>query len=629
MPPALSPGSGFSGPVAPSPAGPIGSGRGDDATAIARWIDNPYQTRSGTIVIGFPAFHLAGIDYVEYSLDAGTIVSVDTMTAHPVTGIRGYWVQVDCDALDDGEHEIQGNAYPNLGYPRSLAGPLDNSTAAQQRGEHSYFFYTNFNTTLPELQIWIDVTGSDAADGSFATPMRTVSAAFVAGVAALGGDPSGLIITMKSAGSYGWPNTFTIYTNGRPVILEGRSTLAKTDCVLDTMDANPPRGFQCRHVLLRNCTVGEIHCDNDSSACLLATKDVVGAGTDYNTQWAPFLKSVWAYGLFHEDIVFHDMNTAALEANMIRGYEIYNIGEDCLRECAGANVDGYCHDVRQPVPNHSNVIQHSGGQIQNVLYYGLTAFNIGIDTENPDGLLIRNLFAVPAHRDLAFVNVNMHSGGNCQILHSANHVLIWYCTIGSTHEVPGGDQGGSLFIHDDPPDSPNTLVANLSIRNSFCKSFGVNCTTDPVYAGPGNTPNGTEVWADNNHFIDNIAGTNNTTGETEAALFNDPTLNDWTPKITGTLAGRVATPLVPDDATKGARVNLGAISALEQVGVLPPDLADSIIPGRYQLAVNYLANNTGGPVTSAVFAVAGHVPIGLSVSVEAATAKLSGIPVPV
>jgi hypothetical protein len=319
------------------------------------------------------------------------------------------------------------------------------------------------------------------------------------------------------------------------------------------------------------------------------------------------------------------MNTAALEANLIRGYEIYNIGEDFLRECAGFNVDGYCHEGRQPGANHSNLIQHSGGQVENCLYYGLKSRNIGIVGENPDAILIRNLFAVAAHEGFAFVNVDAHAGGNAQIKHKINHCLIYQCTFGTTHEAEGVDVGGTLLMADDPPDSAETTITDLSIRGSFCKSFSVSCTPEPAYT----SPTGTEEWADNNHFIDNAAGTNNTTGESEAALFVNPVAGNWHPALDGTLVSRV-TRFVPCDVEWNPRDSLtavGAYASTAETGAAMPAIADKTITFQFGKAVSVLLDNSGSAVTDVTITDPTHAPTGISVSVSGTTVLVSGTPV--
>lgn len=588
-PPELVPGAGWGGPTSPDPAGPIGSGDFDDCTVIGRWSDGfQFLTRAAGEVVGVAfsihggggGFHNCGVDYWEFALDGGDFVIVDTMTPHPITGVWGWWVAIPA-GLPDGAHEIRGHGYPFIGFPRSLDGPLDTSDAAQLRGEHSFFFYTNENETLRSVQMWIDkdaVYGEGS--GTYEDPFRLAGEAFPAAVTALGtyGATDEIRITMKSAGSYSTPNCFTPYDNGRCVILEGNPDLPRTDFVIDTNESMPPRGFQAQHVHLRHCVVeGAVQFLNDGNQCLINVEDVVQRGTDHTTTMSPFLRSQWTLGMIFGrkrgsagstgKAVWHSMNTAILEAAYVEGYEVYDIGEDFIRELHGIAVDGYCHDGRQDPPGaHANLYQYSGDiQAENSGIYGLITRAIGIVGEGPDAILIRNHFDTPEHRDLAFVNVDSQVSGNAQILHKARHVLFRYTTFGTN---PVTATGGALFIHDDPPDSPATDVNGFQIRCSFAVSFGVSHTdsgTVPAYT----VPTGTETWAHNNHFIDNAAGTSNTTGETESALFVDAAGGDRRPKSDGTLAGRVPTPEWPCDANWFPRLESdGAIGAYE-VGSVP------------------------------------------------------------
>jgi hypothetical protein len=564
--PTLVAGAGFEGATSPSPAGPIGSGTFDDATVCSRWIDLPYQERSADFVLCIPAFHGAGTDYLEVRLDGGaTITLTDAdLGRHPVTRYWGYLVRVPAASLADGLHEVRCFAYPNRGYPRSLSGPLDTSAAAQVRGEHSFFFYTDVNETLARVTMWVDVDGEIVAEGTEEDPFRYTSDAYVAAIAALGGgDPAGFIhIRMKSAGSYGWPNTYNQYDNPYQVYLEGNPSLAKTACVIDTMDFDPPRGFQTQRVTVRNCTIGAINGRNDGNDCMLCLDGYVIAGAGYNSVASPFDRGSWSLGIHGQDALYRDMKSATIEMSLLVRYEIRDIGEDFLREPRGWFVDGYCHTGRQPVPNHANLIQHAGSPAaENVCFYGLRSRNIGLTGELPDAILVRNLIAVGVHKDWAFVNVELSVGGNSLLQHSANHLLLWYVTHARCQSITPAATG-VLSIADDPPDSPATNIPNLSIRNSTIKQFSITrIAGDPP--APGTIPAAADTsWADNNHFeTGDQFGTGATGGSDEASMFVDAANNDRTPKATGPLVNRVATPLVGVDANWELRGPDGAIGA--------------------------------------------------------------------
>ncbi len=567
MPATLSPGAGFGGATTPDPAGPIGSGRFNDCLAIARWNRALFQTISTSFVLGVVAFHGSGIDYVEFILDGGTPVLVSSMELNPDTGCWEYCVTIDASALDDGAHEVRAFAYGNKGYPRQLQGVLDGNAPARSRGEHSFWFYSNADTTLPTHTVWCATTGDDVTgDGTEGDPFRTISVAFVEGTAAMSNAPSGLTIMLKDAGSYGWPNCFTTYENTRFVTIAGNPSLAKTACIIDTKDSPDARGLQCRRVALRNLTL-RTPATSDTAGCFAATFGCDISTLDNEDNLDSFPAGAWALGIEHENVHVHTMNTALSGVKLAVNYEVNDITEDCIRDPQGFFTNGYVHDTYQPGDNHSDLIQFFSGrgdndEFENTCFFGLRTLNVGTATEGVQGIFWRNLFAVGTHQDLAFVNCDVGAAGNSQGLHSANHVLFYHCNF---HKNPVAGIGGAWLFADDPPDSPDTEVSNLSIRNCVATSFSVDCTTDPLYSDP----TGTEVWADNNHFIDNAAGTNNTTGETEAALYTDPSTNDWTPKVGGTLEARTSSLLVPIDANGAERVVPGAIGAYESGSASP------------------------------------------------------------
>lgn len=116
----LEPGSGFTAPTPQPPA--IGSGAGADAKAIARWDVVPYQTFDDLFEIGVVAFHINGIDRVEFSLDGGPWTAVKEMTLNPRTNVVEYWVALDAARSPDGPVEVRAIAYPKKGVPRVLGG---------------------------------------------------------------------------------------------------------------------------------------------------------------------------------------------------------------------------------------------------------------------------------------------------------------------------------------------------------------------------------------------------------------------------------------------------------------------------------------------------------------------------
>src|SRR4051794_25351624 len=62
------------------------SSAGQACQAIARWDVVPSQPSTADLPGGVVAFHTAGIDRVEFSVDGGPVATVRNMTLNPVSG---------------------------------------------------------------------------------------------------------------------------------------------------------------------------------------------------------------------------------------------------------------------------------------------------------------------------------------------------------------------------------------------------------------------------------------------------------------------------------------------------------------------------------------------------------------
>ncbi|MEX0654182.1 MAG: hypothetical protein WD151_08670, partial [Phycisphaeraceae bacterium] len=180
--PALVPGSGFSGPTAQP--GHIGTGYGADAKAIARWNVVPYRAFEGTLEIGVIAFHMAGIDRVEFSVDNGPWQAVHEMTRNPRTETDEYWVKLDAGTFPaSGPVEVRAIVYPNKGLPRVLGGPTyDGATRKySNHGEHSLPLYADTapdGDALSPGVCYVSPHGDDeAGDGTLDAPFATITRA--------------------------------------------------------------------------------------------------------------------------------------------------------------------------------------------------------------------------------------------------------------------------------------------------------------------------------------------------------------------------------------------------------------------------------------------------------------------
>ena len=550
--PLLTAGSGFG--AATEQPDVVGDGPGADAKAIARWDVVPYQTVASKIPVGVVAFHVAGVEAVDFSLNGGPWSRVTEMTQNPLTRVWEYSAWVDPAALPDGLVEVRAVVRPKKGLARVLAGPYDEGEAAKARGEHSLFLYANANGTLPARTTWADAADGDddAGDGTAAKPFRTIVKAYLSGLGT-DGDASGLTVYLKP-GDYQWPVSWEGFKkNDQYVTVAGAPDQDRKAARITFADRDHNRGLDARHVCIRNLTVYEATLGSETHGSLIWVDGCELTSFGLSSYAWILQDRHWGLGIWLTKPVIHAMNTATGEYRFMRDYEIYDIGEDAIRDLCGFAINGYVHDMRYGKPDvHADLIQFfdgfgDHGQFENIAVYGLKSRRVGRVGEGVQGLFIRNYAAVPSHRDLAFVNCDMEYAGNSQILHSVNHLLIWHCNFMPNPATVGG---GTLLLNDDPPDSPATVLHNFSLRNSVLSYFSDLCKTEPVVA----TPAGGESWADGNHVvIGPAAGTNVTSGGTISELFTDAANGNYEPLLPSPLASRLFSLLVPGDVSGRAR----------------------------------------------------------------------------
>lgn len=173
--PSLTPGAGWQGPTLQPEGSGFASDLGWDAKPVARWNVVPYQDVNEPFQLGVVAFHMNGIDRVEFSVDNGPWEVVHNADRNPRTGTEEYSVILDpAKFAQDGRVEVRAIVYPDgAGIPRVLAGPvafqgaeqgynapdLDEygyPTNALWTGEHSLELFVNPNGTLVEQVVELD-----------------------------------------------------------------------------------------------------------------------------------------------------------------------------------------------------------------------------------------------------------------------------------------------------------------------------------------------------------------------------------------------------------------------------------------------------------------------------------------
>lgn len=597
--------------------GTIGSGKYDDAKAAARWANVPYDVVTGTVTVGVIPAHGCGlvfltnfgIDHVDFYLEGGDPVVVTAPTYNATLQLWGFWAVFDADSVSDGVAEIRAIIYPLRGLCRVLSGAYDSSTASISRGETSLFLNANHDGSLPVTTYYVDsVNGDDGDDGSTSTPVQTLSQARV--LLRTGSQMNGAVVKLR-AGNYGWPNQAgNPYKNyDRWVIIEPDAGVDRADVVINSVDGLNYAGMGCRYTKLVNITIYDVQ--------LTQAGDVPDQNGDYTALWfkaCDIYASVktnyagakyqdWRRGTFYEDTLIHFCNTAVDEnTRHMLNCTLYDLGVDALRNVQGLCANVTIHTQRQIAPDHADVIQFIVGrgdddEFENTIFYGVHAYDIGITDESPDGILIRALFAVPSHKDLAFINCNMAYPANGHHLHKIDHLIVWHCSFMPNYAInPASPVGGTWRIADDPPDSPETVIHNPSLVNNVFYFLSVTRTLGNENLEP-EVSDGT--WAKNNHYVTlgDSPGTDVTTGESMDDLFVDPQTENFTPLGDSVLALRRTDTLVPGDVNGAERFNLGAIGAVELSTVPDPNLTNITIRSQYGKTIHAAAPNAGGDVT--------------------------------
>lgn len=549
----LTPGSGWSGdPIVADAVGASGD-PGYEATVIARWDCVPRQTFGETFGVGLLAFHINGIDRVEFSVEGGPWVAVTEMTLNPRTDAWEYWVTLDAalfDAAQEGTVEVRAVAYPKTaGQPRVLA---DGSATQVDRGDGSMRLVVD-KGTLQHPVVWVDDDGSDTdGDGSQASPYRTIDHAIAA--------------AFPHAGNPWDPDTTGVLDGATIYLGEGTYTMPEGgyyDMQRWVTITNAPNA-RPSHVIFssnwKRCNIQLLHMKDvtwqpssdvsfvrpqraDREAWFDGVRGIGGGRDSYGAPWTN--GSVAAY---YTDCTVHDFRQGVQAANgavyLARGVDITHIHEDAFRmnkmilNCTVDDVDKEGSDA------HPDLVQHGGGEARNFIICNLKA------TDNAQqGIYIRGV-------DWAIVNVfaELKSGWGYlwQIdkIDRVQHCLIWHC---------------------------GTLNQNLAWRTgdgtANCRDISIrNCALKKMYAGTDSQGQPTDaaylrdvaMTVDNCHFKESsfAEGTRATFGSPMYEL--NAVTGDYQSDPDSQLVDRVDELLVPFDIHNHPRQTPGAVGPFAQ-----------------------------------------------------------------
>ena len=189
----------------PSPIGQaIDSGY--QRTPIARWNVIPGQKVTSEFEVGVVAFHMNGIDYVEFSANGSDWVQSNQMYTNPRTGNKEFWVTLNTPESYAGIIEIRARVIPlGAGSPLVLqntqetTGEFRESIRSIRLGYHSMFL-NGPSAFSSGSTYFVSRDGSDSGPGNEEMPFATLSRA----VARLKADGSfeGSEIIITTSGEY-------------------------------------------------------------------------------------------------------------------------------------------------------------------------------------------------------------------------------------------------------------------------------------------------------------------------------------------------------------------------------------------------------------------------------------------
>lgn len=528
--PTLIPGAGWSGATA-NP-GVQGSGDGSDEVAIARWTQVPHQDVTTTMTVGVVAFHMNGIDRVEFSADNGAWVSRPSMTFNPAMGYWEYWVTVDASrSTPDDYVEVRAIVYPTTGTCRVLSG----------------MFYTAAPTSNPTL--WVDsVSGSPTAAGTQGDPFDTLENALLD--LGLNAVLDGYTIYLK-AGNHEWPgDVYETRTSQRWLTITKDPAASVASVVINAQGAGGTDGTKTYLTHLDSVTISipyrsaapSFPASNPGPMLWNSSVSFTNNGGRWGGSMDQFYNTTTTFSYAAcTECTFDDCKFGPNQNDLVRNCTVTQIGVDAVtgtRCLINTTVDDV--DDGTLVGEHPDV--YADTYHDNIILYGLRASNF-----EGQGIHIRPVGDATLVTNWAIVNCEFASkplSFTSNLSSSAQHILFWNCSWGQQD-----------FRH------RHATATHVQYKNCvFGKSFYVDATvstTDDLTALPaGASMANCHVMDDATNFT--IPG-DCTTGA--AGFVNE---SGYDLHLTGTpTTDDRGTPLVVCDADSVARKADSAIGAYE------------------------------------------------------------------
>jgi hypothetical protein len=517
---------------------------GHDCQAIACWDVVPFQTIDRRFEIGVVAFHIAGIDRVEFSCEGGSWSAIREMSRNPRTGVWEYWTTLDPADARDGPIELRAVVYPKVGQPRVLS-----DATGKDGGERSLRLFANAQGTLRNsgVAVHVDPAGDDEdGDGSADRPLASILRA-VTYLNKTKGGCGGSTIYLH-VGEYRYPNIPGDGASDRWVTFTPAAGAKREQVVFLPGEA----GVTQRKVHLKNVTLRQ---DKEDEHVLRLRSGPYGnrfwidgcemAGRGYNEP--PLSTASFVRGhCYLTDCTIHDTK-APVAGSLCRNVTAYNLGGDFCNGRGGLYVDMKVTHMRRATGVHPDVWQIFSGEVENLIVYGMDArdivgqgINIGQGGKKTENVALVNCLIEQVPGDASRNFLPAAASGRC------NHVLLWHHTYVNMKSVDS--YGGQR---------------NLDIVGCVFDGFSPSQTAD------------TSGWrVRHNHFASpkNVRGADSTAGLadwTREAQWQDRTQRqrgDYRPAAASPLLDRVSPSVVPCDLAGKQRPSASSVGAFEGGG---------------------------------------------------------------
>jgi len=526
---AIVPGDGFNGST--SEPGQVGSGPGASAKAIARWDVVPYQDFDGDFNVGIVAFHINGIDRIEFSCEGGPWTAVNEMTMNGRTGAVEYWGTLPADAFSsDGLVEIRAIAYPTTGRPRLL---------------DSMYLNCDVNGTLPDTVKWVSNNGSDSGNGTAGNPYRTIYKAASAIHDAQGGNAGGGTVYLLP-GHYDLPDKQSAPPHATPVTttrwlnITGAPGTTRNQVVVNDSDSVLTKRVHLADLKIRT-TLSAV--PDNLPDIWVSNVEMTQEGSEYGQSGGAFYppmirgnRAYWFNNVYQTDCYIHHTRSNNHRTKLERNVLIEDIISQGFYNPKGLVLNSTVNGINASgTLDHPDMIHLEGPIADNLIFFNVQLVNCGAQ-----GVFAKSQGGYNNHyKDIALVNVvidNQPHYWQSDWSVPTDHLLWW--NVASPYQSVLFNSGS---------------LTNFSVRD--CIFFRLQGSTPTVL--------------DNNHIFDaagsTTLGANVTTGSSAPATFvaPDATFPNFTPVQSSPFVDRVGMPLISVDILNRERQAPSAIGPYE------------------------------------------------------------------